>query len=129
MDLLVSGCEARPSPNGLEKLKVAIPVSPDPGRHRRLQLVTQAIKQLSSPRRRRLQVGTAEDLRPGRPDEALAPPAAEQPPSCSNLVPERRAGSVGAPRAEQLPALVDRKKWISWYPDAKLGRRRTGWRN
>ncbi|WP_407873334.1 hypothetical protein [Paenibacillus melissococcoides] len=48
MDLLVSGCEARPSPNGLEKLKVAIPVSPDPGRHRRLQLVTQAIKQLLS---------------------------------------------------------------------------------
>ncbi|WP_213428292.1 MULTISPECIES: hypothetical protein [Paenibacillus] len=77
VDLLVSGCEARPPTNGLEKLKVAIPVSPDPGRHRRLQLVTRAIKQLlfspaPSPAGR------------NRPDEALAPPAAEQPPSCSN---------------------------------------------
>ncbi|WP_407873335.1 hypothetical protein [Paenibacillus melissococcoides] len=60
------------------------------GRHQRLQLVTQAIKQFLSSLAavadsdRRLQVGTAEDRRPGCPDEALAPSAAGQPPSCSN---------------------------------------------
>ncbi|WP_213428252.1 MULTISPECIES: hypothetical protein [Paenibacillus] len=73
-----------------------IPGFPDPGRHRR----------------GRLQVGTAEDLRPGRSDEALAPPAAEQPPTSRRArwsTKSRAAAGTGRSR-----------KWISWYPDAKL---------